>query len=376
MGSSSFSSSKSEESISPDRSNYQTHYESDADNSKTNIQADQASTTEVKTLPHDEKSSESSFESSSTRGSWTTSNGRNLAATQKTMKGSSRRPLREIGAPNRSLRSNPKAGKAGTPTVPYTSVTGEVAEYNFGPAASLEKLMDKFLMAPKMITTIESILDQSYYHEKTYIAVSSPGPDGSHRAKVGRLGMTSHLQRAAAYKRCGLHIVTTVGVASSQRVEKLVVGLLKANFKWKEAGDTDVAPYFQQMTAMGRKIPCPCGRGHDDVFLTSSASHEYLEDLLMWARDRDRADLSSAEFISNPIERFEPSGLHETIQHRQRDITPPSASHRRVTRLQKRQVEELLQNRANRRRIGSGRSEQWVRDKAARLVRSPARRKK
>lgn len=227
-----------------------------------------------------------------------------------------------------------------------------------------------------MIKTLGTF-EESYYQDKIYIAVSSPGPDGSHRAKVGRLGMTSHLQRATAYKRCGLHIINTLEVASSQRVEKIVVGLLKSNFKWKEAGDADIPPYFQQMAAMGRKIPCPCGRGHDDVFLTSTASHQYLEDLLLWARDRDYADLSSAEFISKDMVRFEPPGLYKNIQHAQADITPPSPNGHRVTRLQQqRQRAELLQTRGAKRRKGGERNEQWVRDGASsRLVRSPVQRK-
>ena len=145
------------------------------------------------------------------------------------------------------------------------------------------------------------------------------------------------------------------------------MALLRSNFKWKEAGDTDIALYFQQMAEMGRKIPCPCGRGHDDVFVTSSASHRYLENLLLWVRDRDCADLPSAEFISKPIERFEPPRLHKTVQHVQEEITPLPPCRRQVTRLQQRQREALLQTRGIKRKKGS---EQWVRDKTARLVRS------
>ncbi|KAF8417489.1 hypothetical protein EV426DRAFT_705357 [Tirmania nivea] len=347
MSSSSISPSISEESVSGDGDNYHTP--------------------PPKFIPSDDD-----FESRP--GSSTPEGDRSLAETPKLLltKGSCHRPLREIRAPNRSLRSTHKEEQSRTAV--YTNGSSEVSECNFSPAAghSLDELVHTFGMKPKRIPAIESLVGQTYYRDKAYIAVSSPRPDGTHRAKVGRLGMTSHLQRVAAYQRCDLHIVATLGVASSQRVEKLVMGLLKSNFKWKEAGDTDNAPYFQQMLAMGRKIPCPCGKGHDDVFLTSSSSHTYLESLLLWARDRDFADKTSAELISEPIERFKPPGLCDTVQ--QEDNTPLSPSGRRETRLQKRRA-ALLETRGTKKRKRSEGNKQWVRDRAARLVRSPVQRK-
>jgi len=106
MGSS-YSSSRSEESASGDRDIFRTpspkvipndgDFESGSGTTSGSIASDSEST-RVKTIPYHEESAGAGHEFSPTRASFTASNDRNLVS-------SSRRPLLEIGAPNRILRS-------------------------------------------------------------------------------------------------------------------------------------------------------------------------------------------------------------------------------------------------------------------------------
>ncbi|KAF8433603.1 hypothetical protein BGX38DRAFT_1222413 [Terfezia claveryi] len=101
--------------------------------------------------------------------------------------------------------------------------------------------------------------------EELYIACSPQNPQGERRIKIGRTADPNH--RVYDYKKCGMEIVWSMHLEHTNRLEKLILMAMKLDFQ--ELGQQSGNSFVQEIRVLGRKVVCPCGKSHNDMFHTT-----------------------------------------------------------------------------------------------------------
>lgn len=102
--------------------------------------------------------------------------------------------------------------------------------------------------------------------EELYVACSPKNALGERRIKIGRTADPD--RRGRDYANCGMEIVWSMRMEHTNRLEKLVLMAIKSDFK--ELGRQSGNPFIQDIRLLGRKVVCPCGKSHNDMFLTTA----------------------------------------------------------------------------------------------------------
>jgi len=103
--------------------------------------------------------------------------------------------------------------------------------------------------------------------EEIYIACSPKNALGERRIKIGRTAYPD--SRGRDYANCGMEIVWSMRMEHTNRLETLVLMGIKLDFK--ELGCQSGNLFVKEIQVLGRKVGCPCGKTHNDMFLTTSS---------------------------------------------------------------------------------------------------------
>lgn len=121
--------------------------------------------------------------------------------------------------------------------------------------------------SPKTQRELLAYLEKSReIKEHLYISCSPKNSRGERRIKIGRTADPHRRRRD--YARCDMEIVWSMQMEHTNRLERLVLIGIKSDFQGL-SGRSGV-PCIQEIQALGRKVVCPCGKSHNDMFLTTS----------------------------------------------------------------------------------------------------------
>ncbi|KAF8417394.1 hypothetical protein EV426DRAFT_623306 [Tirmania nivea] len=142
--------------------------------------------------------------------------------------------------------------------------------------------------------------------EDLYIACSPKNSAGERRVKIGRTADSDRRKRD--YKKCDMKIVWSMGMDHTTRLEKLVLMGIKLEFT--ELGRRSGNTFVREIRVLGRKVVCPCGKSHNDMFLTTGNwDNSHMDELKNLVFEFSKLDRIESENLFKLEADEEPDGL-------------------------------------------------------------------
>lgn len=151
-------------------------------------------------------------------------------------------------------------------------------------------------------------------------------------------------RRKQDYRKCGMDIVYSIRMPNTLRVEACVLKLLKAEFK--NIGNKSSVPIIQKIQDLGRSVNCPCGKKHNDMFLTKpdfqfpGSDKEQLEKFIKDIYTLEKMD--AEDFFTLEITQYSPTAAGESISSVEEEANEGRSPQRATSEGRKLEIQKEL----------------------------------
>lgn len=140
-----------------------------------------------------------------------------------------------------------------------------------------------------------------------YISCSEKNQNGRRRFKVG--SSITIEDRATEQAACGMHIKWIIPAPEGTVLKSLILDMLKTELMFHPKPSlsrrtrqpnsaqqpiTTNVPFIRKIVRVGRHVKCPCGKRHDEIFVTEADDEDFMW-LQKWIKTRNMALIKRAE---------------------------------------------------------------------------------